>query len=813
MYIRVTETHPLYAESNTASRLESQTVTFRDAAAEWQVGYTPSEDSTRDLTYHGDVELSDFFARPVQIKAYTWTPGSTWTTDTFDPWKLYFANPRVSNRMSNYMNFRGKLCLKFLVNGNSFYYGRMMAYYSPLPLSDSTVGMTVGVPAKMMGSQRLKMFIDPTESQAGIMKVPFIWYYDMVNLVSTSESNDLGYITMLALNELKHANGSTTAVSITVYAWMEDVKLSAPTSSNASFITTQGGKDEYGSGIISAPASAITRMAGKLESAPIIGKYARATSIASGAAASVAKLFGMSRPVAIEPPQPMIPRYVSGFSVTDVTDPVAKLTVDSKQELGLGSAPTGIDGGDEMTLKSIAGKESYLTTFSWTVANVPNTVLFAARPSPQHYYRAGTPAYTTVPACCFVANAFHYWRGTMRYRFQVVCSGYHKGRLLLVWDPCKGALIPETNVQYSKIVDISTERDFTIDIGWGQPLTWLETTDLTLPYFVTGGTTYTTPAYTTANGVLTAYVLNDLTTPNSSINNDIQVNVFVSMCDDAEFATPDDRINTYSMWTQGVTPQGGTEIESAPENNAPVMHEGTEAVNECVPKDDATALVYMGETISSFRQLIRRYNLLTSIGNVGATAGYFVWRSTDFPVPRGYYASGLRTGTTLTYNHTRTTMLNYMAFAFIFFRGGTRRKYVYNANTATSSGIMVIDRNMSRSLTVPALTSVTTATQAAMEDQAIVFNTTGLEGMHLTVTSQQPVLEVEFPFYTNARFASCRTGYALPTLPSTFDLTHKFTAFNLAAPALYNVYSAAAEDSNFSCFQGCMPFQVNGTFT
>ena len=34
-----------------------------------------------------------------------------------------------------------------------------------------------------------------------------------------------------------------------------------------------------------------------------------------------------------------------------------------------------------------------------------------------------------------VARMFESWRGDMIYHFKVVCSQYHRGRLVFMWDP------------------------------------------------------------------------------------------------------------------------------------------------------------------------------------------------------------------------------------------------------------------------------------------------------------------------------------------------------------------------------------------
>ena len=817
LYYRVTE-NSHYTIGVSSSRLQQQTVTFRDGDSQWKVGMKEAHDVTRDATVHSDVELGDFFSRPILLKTYTWTPGTSWTTTSFKPWSLFLSNPRVANRMSNYANFSGKMCIKVLVNGNSFYYGRLMMYYVPLSRNDYSPLISAGTACKIMNSQRMKMFIDPCASQGGEMCLPFLWFYDMANL-SSSTDVDLGDLNIIALNELKHANAGSTPLNISIYGWLQDVKLTMPTASNMALISTQAGPmDEYGSSTLSNVASAVARTAGRLGSMPVIGPYARATEIAAGAGASVAKFFGMSRPGLIDAPSMMQPRYVSGMAVTDIGDASAKLTVDSKQELCIDNSVTGVSDGDEMVLSKVAGVETYISTFNWTTSAAQNTILFAARPTPQHFYSGGTPTYYTIPACCFVANAFTYWRGTMRYRFQIVCSGYHKGRLLFVWDPISGKSVPEQNVQYSKIVDITQEKDFVLDIPWGQPRTWLKTEDLTNAYFSANALTYTTANSSSTNGVLTVYVLNELVTPNSAINNDIQVNVFVSMCDDAEFAVPHNRFATYSAWTGiGTTPQSGGELESAPEDNAPVINENTEEYVPCIPTDNAMTKVYIGESVPSFRNLIKRYNHMWTAAMPSGNTGHWVWQLHDFPLPRAYAADGIRSGATYSYNPVNTTLMRYLAFGYLVYRGGVRHKFLpWTQGNCAVNGFLVAKRNLTHVVANPTLTTQVTTSSAAMEDQIQGLFAGGAEGLHITPMSQQPVLEVELPFYRNARFALTRGGYAASAtdVPYVEDLTHTIAylgQFN--AHMYYSVYVAGAEDSNFSCFQGCVPFQIAPTFS
>jgi len=823
------------------------------------------------------------------------------------------TNPRVVNRLSNYKLFSGKLHLKVMVNGNSFYYGRMMIYYEPLWTQD---GMSLSVSSALapyVGSQKMKLFVDPCESQGGEMELPFLWHADMLDLCR-GDYTQMGALNFVTLNDLKHANGATAPISVVLYAWMSDVRLAAPTTTDMSGIVPQAGEedpprprcvtsssgtvltpqtwdrerrryvdtprnsavqmsipvmhdgsvqrynfvrqrwerclavldyddiddemedevdrpddlediedriepqagDEYGVSPISAMASALSSGANRMAEVPIIGRYMRATSIAAGAMSSIAGLFGFSRPTNIVAPTLMRPRNIGELAVTDVPDSVNKLTVDSKQELAVDPRIVGVAHGDEMIIADIAARESLLTTFTWTTAATLNSALFAVRPNPGHYATTtgsvGTLYY--LPACTFAALPFQYWRGNMKYRFQIVASAYHKGRLMFVYDPTANST-PENNVQYTKIVDISAERDFVIDIPWSQTTTWKKVQFLQNAYFTStnAGTAYSSPDQTYTNGVLSVWVLNELATPNNAINNDIAINVFVSMCD-AEFAAPNDNIATL-----GIVPQSDVENDPDEQANAPQQTDATESVTVCETVPEAINVIFMGEKIRSFRQLIKRYATDWVWAPIAASAGYSTFTVSDFPMIRGYTADGLQAGATRRYNTGNMTMMRYLSCAFLCYRGGVRRKYLYiSGSNDTSATCVYVKRNTSAAPTTSITNTAFTATSSvAYATQALSLLPSGNEGQAVTSVKQNQCLEVELPYYNWYRFSTTRRPYngGTATLPSYVeDLTHTVTFCTSALnnTALVSMV-AGAEDSSFFCFQGCCLVYKNPTFT
>lgn len=820
---------PLYNIGTEATRINSGTVTFRDGPEQWSSGMKTSTDATRHVTVHGDVSLDAFFARPIPIYSTTWTPSATFSSVGFQPWSLYMQNPRVSNRMSNYRLFSGTLNLKFMINGNSFYYGRIIVSYTPYWLRDYAYGGSTGGAAIMQHSQRLKLYLDPCESQGGELELPFLWHNDMLDLITT-EYDELGAIDLKEINMLKHANGATTPINITVYAWMTNVKLSVPTIQDIATITPQAG-DEYGTTPFSSVASSVAAAAGKLSSVPMIGPYMKATSMAAGAMGSVASMFGFSRPVNLAIAAPMKARPLGELACTDVADGSVKLTVDSKQELTIDPAVVGLSGEDELALKSIVSRESYCYTFPWATTATPNTLLFNARVNPTFAILTTATLGTsyTVPANTFGSIPFKYWRGTMRYRFMIVASAYHKGRLKFVWEPSGPTGVNESNVQYTKIVDIGVERDFVVDVSWGQPTGWLEVRPVNL---VTASNTMRAVQLSTSgtnqydNGTLVVFVLNELTTPNSAVaNSDVAINVFTSMCDDAEFAAPNEQFIKFSPVDGSIQPQSGSErivpqsgdVETEqPDTNAPEMPMGTEEYVPCAPDSSSEDLVYMGERISSLRQLMKRYMIDYHFAQTGP--GIFVLPQSDFPMKYGYTPYGLRGTLFNTYNICNTTMLRYCAMGYLFYRGGIRRKYVmHTSSTNPQFALATINRRgEERAFAVPntVLPVITDANTLSLS--MLNAYPSGAQGMTAATVRQNQAIEAELPFYRKVRFALCRRkNSAIATDPTPYveDLGHAYTcqiqATNTAA--VHTSFVSAAEDSSFFCFQGCVPFYYSPT--
>lgn len=816
----------------------NENVHFIDQNPAWDYTVDSQPDPSYGTADMDDAQLGDFFKRPLKIASYDWATTDGAFFQKFNPWELYFENPRVANRINNFNNLRAKLRLKIVINGNGFHYGRVIASYKPLHTVDQFSVDRAFFNEDVVGaSQRPHIYLDPTTSLGGELLLPFFWFRNALT-IPLAEWSQMGEIDMKAIQQLKHANGATDSVRITVFAWTEDLTLSTPTNQNSSTLLPQSGmagsKDEYG-GSVSGPATALANMAGALTDVPGIGLYARASQLALSGVANIAALFGYCRPVVDAPIVPYRPAYAGNLANCNVPDSSTKLTTDLKQEVTVDPRTVGLSGVDEMNIKSICTRESYLTNFDWNVATLGGSKLFTIQVTPYLWttFTGGPQEEIHMTPACHLGCLFENWRGTMKFRFQVVASNFHKGRLQIQYDPYDST-DNEFNVAYNKIIDISEEKDFTVEVGWGSSFPYGDAVNpgtAALPYRKGAATLpFPTNNPNTQNGQISVWVLNDLTVPNSTIDNDIQINVFVSCGEDMEFANPVDeylsslvyfpnptlaarsKIELLEPQSSEVAGLAAPDIEETGEPSKPLAADPLPMMGAAIDPSDGLNSICFGEKITSIRQLLKRFSTTTMYGvpDAGATLRTYRRQSMNFPLYRGWAPNGIHSAGGTPYNYYKSSVMNHMTPCFQGWRGGIRRKTFQGSvpNTKTQvMGHMSITRRGA-----PGFTTFEGSEQMELVGDASFIAGTNLSrlplgyaGMQSTVITQNPVLEVELPYHTPERFIPAKISEPNSILGTRYHYANILNSMdqvtNLGGPYFVD-YTAAGDDFSLFWYTG-----------
>ncbi|APG76872.1 hypothetical protein 2 [Beihai picorna-like virus 39] len=802
-----------------------QTVEFIDQNPSFECKINSEIDPSRSSTRDGNAEFSNFFSRPVMIHSTRWNVNSE-LDQLIDPWQLWFSNPRISNRLNNFHLFKGKMKIKVVINGNQFYWGRSLLSYLPFSTQGNFTTENTWLD-KLPASQRPHLWIDPSTSQGGTMELPFYFPRDAVDLTLQSEMQDIGKLWLLSTSPLHHPT-SSNAVAISIFAWVEDIELSAPTHISTGLLQPQSGKmesipEEQSSGKISGPLTTVAKASDVLSEVPVMAPYAKMASATARGLGAMASLFGYSRPRLNEAPRPYKAHNVSNVANTDTSDNSTVLALTSNQDLSISPRTAGLGDSDELTIKSIAGKESLFITPEWRKTDNQDDVLFSMPVTPQLYRRDRKIipvtndgwAHTPMSYC---ALPFGYWRGTINFRFQIVASGYHKGRLLIVHDPVSSADYPETNIVRSRIVDIAEERDFTVKVGWTKNFSYQEvrTPDENEPFAIGGA--FNARRYQD-NGVLTVYVLNELVS-SSADSDPVYINVIVS-AEDLELAGPDNsHIATKTFLPtplefaakkeeKELEPQAGvisSDMNTTPSQNIPEDPPSISMIGTPSPEDNL-ASIYFGERVASFRSLIKRYCYQDTFGRKFSTNDNSVVRlrhaRAPRPIFRGYLDDGIHVDPDTVdtqVNGVPTTILAYAMAPFHGWRGNLRYKFVPCQSVAERPGRVTITRQR-------VTTGYSLAESGEYDISSDNLNFIGVEdssswgGAMVTTPENSNVLEIEWPWYSNERFASvvmrnvrgsARNGLVLSALTflegnTTRDYYTGFDAW-IAAGDNFNVF-------------------------
>jgi hypothetical protein len=707
------------------SMVESEVVRFVDENPGAFVDYTalPDEDQYADI--QPSTDLADYLSRPVLIDTQTYNMStSVGFLGQINPWRLYFSNTAIKNKLQNYAYLSCKLHIKTIVNCSQFYYGNCLYGYVPAHgyISGPDTSTNLGA---IQVSQLPHYWIYPQKCQGGELVLPFFWHKTYMDITTASlDPTNIGKLVKWAMTPLRSANGAASGnATLQTYAWATDVRLHAPTiraamqsyetqmdgddntsrkssisrGSRKSSKVAIGGDDEYGDRVLSKSASAISTALGEIGDAPLIGKYATASSMVAGAIGKIAHLFGYTNPPNMNNVEFFKPTPAPHFASSDVSVPFDKFALDPKTELSIDPSLVGLDSTDELNLSYLCQKETFLCDFDWAIADTVDQVNFAAQVSPNMFnLNDGSnpkPIYDTVIS--YMSRMFQFWRGDLIFRFRFICSPFHKGRIRLTYDPRGdiGNNVPDYAVVFNEIVDIGTVQDVEIRVPYMQTMAWLGTESSNYSAsalkWATNGTA--TPignmVYVNGknNGVITWRVVTPLTAP--SVNADIKVQVFVRGAENFELAVP----RTLDDYTPYVTQSDESSASTLGAYDNPML---ILAGNALAKAPKSRYLNNIGENIVSLRKLLRRTVYHSSVNYADASDSGFNWTlfstfHNRIPFLHGFDDNNgtsrskgvISTGNTYYANFVKNSVFTWLYPCFAGLRGGFNWHHVVNSMT------------------------------------------------------------------------------------------------------------------------------------
>lgn len=846
-----------------SATLDGDTVKFTSDAPTMEAVLPERVDLTSLSKAPESALLENFLRRPVNIHTFSWTD----STSGFhiDPWALFLNTPSVVDKISFYRFLRGTLRIEVQLNGTPFHFGRILCSYEPCNWNrmsnDANFPTHSALPHAML---------DPSANTVAKLDAPFIhpglWIDTQSQYGAGVGVLNFDPVAPLAVFE----GGSPAPVTVQVYAWMEDMELSFPTQLLPRTFIEQGKKskgpnggrsDEYevkpNTGIISAPAAAIANVAGRLKDVPVIGKFATATEIGSNAVASIASLFGWSRPKDLTAECKIVTNVTGPMATVDQAAPVASVTVNSKSELSIDPCIIGMNSmEDELAVNAIANKWAIVQVLEWDRTRSPNQHLIRAGISPGMFVADlvnPDQNATQLTPLAFASVPFNNWTGSIEMKVQVVASRYHRGRLRFQWTSGE-TLTQDIQKGYNHVVDISDTQEFTLKFpyvgseGYKKVGKWSN-----------GGFSHATYESEQTTGVISVIVQNELVCPTDE---PIKLIIWIRGGSDIAFVNPD----FDDVARVAINPAPAPALTAAP-STRPRLHKdvkeqggageelgaAAEKEEEIISFFEATNhpdydLAYFGDPVLSFRSLIKRYSFVTAVSNdVTLAEGNF--STIGYHIPLYPQIQGIvdqaswsiQTGN-LPVNVTATHLATYLQTAFLCNKGGFRHiidfEHADGAGNIQPSNILV-----KRSLqdgpyygssaagigetiaTGPRAAAVLLGKRSGSNERRDLNNQTPGGGQIFPYKSDGHRVEVELPFYSNWRYAT-GFGESNPTagnstlIPgwnnggTSLDLIHSISPSTVGQVLgdyhpICEVYSAAAEDFTMHFFRGVPELYYN----
>ena len=761
---------------------------------------TPSRNV--DVGQKVPLDIRNFLSRPVRIASYANSPGVA-LDESINPWDAYLSQPSVRAKLRNTAYLRGDMHIRIAVSGMPFHYGRYLYSYLPFPNRNEPWTYLQGL--AISGSDFAKLVYlsqspyartgDVVANEPVEMIVPYLSPQPVIRLFNDSTSalaavssfddaQNLGTLYLKSINTLDSTNATSTPVSIALYAWMENVEFGSPTATHLE-VTTES--DERIVGPISSATKSLSEAAWKLQNVPIIGSYAKASGRVMEGVSDIASALGWSYPTLIDDPMRMKNEPFQNAATSIGMDTGKRIVLDPKQELSVDPRPSGTEE-DELVISNIVKRESLLYTFTWqasaTSLSGPITILAVTpliAPSMANGVAPGSKQWIVHTPLSFAASPFYFWRGEITYRVEFVCSMYHRGKMIIGYEPNirQHTLIDtvlDTNKNYITTVDLQETRCIEFTVKWANARPWLECgpLDEAVSPGIVGIDAFN--QFGRSNGYVYFTPLTKLQSPDSG---DIGVNIYIR--------SHDMHFNALDMARMPTEFTAESTLSPCEESNSIILNPTSASL-------DGINEIYFGEEPLSFRSYLRRF-AISHAEDFSKTTALKKFLFGDMRVVPFVYPNY---GEATQPEANQPNLLSHLRYCFLSIKGGFRKR--------------ILIHDLEPSPNAPAIISL--EYQDAMAN-SVVSEASGIGILNQTggvmfVPQTNTGVEFEIPWYSTNTWGFSQT---LDYFPSDSLINRKSMYRYLLRYALggsarvigLREYTAIAEDFSLSNFIAAPP--------
>jgi len=717
--------------------------------------------------------VKDIIGREYYLGTVTWHRADLPTTELFNlqfPEGMLALQP-IRDKLSGFAFLRSNVRVRVEINAQPFQQGRLLGVFFP-GVTDRTAIRNL---THLTGYHSTEVDIQTAQEMA--LTIPFVAPVSHINLCK-----NWGTVGSVAIFVYGQLAGGETDVEIAIWASLVDPDPQVPTAAPLLPISvkTQGlGKERVAAiGPITRVAQAVSGISKVASLIPGIGAAAGVVNTVSSMAANLASTFGWSKPIQEMPAQVMQQNPARYFNNFNGTDNSKVLALDQENAVEQYSGLFGSDV-DEMSIQYITQTPNFFRNILWNTTMEAGQYISTIPVHPGIYGVAqldpgpGTQVYWNPTHLSYVTSVFKLWRGDLLFRFKLVKTKFHSGRIRISYVPQLDAPynslpVLDLNRAYSMVVDIRNRSEFDFEVPFVYTQPWADCSDLS------NARDETAVSHLGMTGFIVVDVINKLVAPSTLVSPVIDILVEVCAGKNFELAIPKQCYWTpVNSFQPALTPPKeeldephlvdlqAFFLETRSETQISDQHSPLFSTQTDLSSADAAALT-IGEKIVSLRQLFQRFqqvftSILPSVPPATVLIQPYAIREINHFVvtPDNDYFS-------------------YFMPLFAFLRGGMRIKLRANYDTRMINSVNAY------LFTVAPINSDTPIAQQLVAAPDTCLPTT------IHFPSLEGIVEVSVPYY-NRYPITYNPFYMLPTTTSLYPDPDSWMHANLSYVSIDNV--------------------------
>lgn len=673
-------------EANQTASSDQTTVFVSDANANIATIMKPldMDGSLRSssITYNSQ-DIKTFLGKPYKLS--TGVLSTTDTVSTFPSVRVPDnAMPSIfADKLEGYMGFRATVKFRILFNATRFQQGRYMMIWVP---SGGAAGTNkdfswfqAHTNTLTQRTQCQRIEFDISCDTEAVLEIPFtsiLNYYPLAGVNDVNKVGSWGRLLLAPYVALTVDSGTPT-VSYALYISYHDVELIGAATPQSGRVVKRGSnptEQEQSSKNIGPVESAMAlglNVSNALTSVPLLSNFAQPASWIFDALRGTAAHFGWSKPANLGTLMRVNQNYAPYFGSVDNDDIGLPLSASVKNivDPALGFSRTDID---ELDFKYFATIPAYFTSAAWLTGTAVGSSLISLDVCPTPYVTtraAQLPGVRDYTPVAYVASNFKFWRGSMVFKFKLVRTEFHSGRLSVCFYPYDDRMNAFPSFTYADsiyvnrhIIDVRESNEFTITVPYLNASPWLDAQN----------------SVSAATGRLIVWVEDKLVAP-STVPQLCSILCEVAAGPDIEFAFP---IPNYLTPALNAVPQSGEISRQEPRNDCSIVNASIGGTT-LTENDIVNAGLCIGEKVSSFRTLLRHFNALPGTAAL-ASSSYKNIIPFAFPTWKSDTVTAVAPSSI-------ADLYGQLASCFLFSRGGVRLKGVLmNDTDATQKARLVM---------------------------------------------------------------------------------------------------------------------------